>query len=95
MKSFYYSFITEIELLSHGDEDQRKIILNFLKNGKQIAINKKIISKTIELRKEKGLKIPDAIIVASAENIGADLYTSDKEVVKKIDSLNVINFLDR
>ncbi len=92
-KTFYYSFITEIELLSIEDEEQRGVISDFLKKGKRIDINNKIITKTIDIRKRKRLKIPDAIIVSSAKIIQADLFTSDEEILRKIDDLRVINLL--
>jgi predicted nucleic acid-binding protein len=90
-RTFYYSFITEIELLSFEDEEKRRGILSFLKKGKRINIDKNIISKTIEIRKSHRLKIPDAIIVASAKIINADLYTSDDEIIRKIDFMNIRN----
>jgi hypothetical protein len=92
-KTFYYSFITEIELLSYGDEERSRKILAFLKNGKRIIINSKLIAHTIEIRKQYRLKVPDAIIVASAKSINADLYTSDEEIVKKIGFLKIHNLL--
>jgi len=92
-KTFYYSFITEIELLSYEESEGKKIISQFLKRGKRIDISKKIISKTIEIRRDDGLKLPDAIIVASAKSIGADLYTSDREIIRKIDFIKVINLM--
>jgi predicted nucleic acid-binding protein len=94
-KTFYYSFINEIELLSIEDQEKRKSILSFLRNGKRINIDKKIISKTIEIRKRYKLKIPDAIIIASAKIINADLYTSDEEILKKIDFINIHNLLGK
>ncbi|HLP45132.1 MAG TPA: PIN domain-containing protein [Candidatus Kapabacteria bacterium] len=94
-KTFYYSFITEIELLSYRDEERKQKILSFLKNGKLITINHKLISQTIEIRNKYRLKIPDAIIVASAQSIKADLYTSDEEIVKKIDFVKIHNLLKR
>jgi predicted nucleic acid-binding protein len=91
--SFYYSFITEIELLSFGDEERRKTISEFLKKGKRIDIDNKIIAGTIEIRRKKRLKVPDAIIVSSAQKIKADLFTSDEEIIRKVDDLNIINLL--
>ena len=93
--TFYYSFITEIELLSFGDEDRRKTISGFLKKGKRIDMDNKIIAGTIEIRRTKRLKVPDAIIVASAKKIKADLFTSDEEIIRKVDDLNIINLLKK
>jgi hypothetical protein len=92
-KFFYYSFISRIELFSFGGEQEDKLISDFLRNGKQININKKIIDRTIEIRKNYQLKLPDAVIVASAQHVGADLYTSDQEILHKIDFLTTINLL--
>jgi predicted nucleic acid-binding protein len=95
-KTFYYSFITEIELLSYSNNDEeRQVILKFLKKGKRIDINNNIIYRATEIRATCRLKIPDAIIVASAQNMGADLFTSDEEILKKIGSANVINLLNK
>ena len=51
--SFYYSFITEIELLSFSDEERRKTISEFLKKGKRIDIDNKIIAGTIDVRRKR------------------------------------------
>ncbi len=91
---YFYSFITEIELLSYGDERNRMAISKFLKTGKQIGIDSRIIAQTIEIKKNYGLKIPDAIIVASALKMDCDLFTSDKEIVRKIDFLNIHDLLE-
>jgi predicted nucleic acid-binding protein len=42
-----------------------------------------------------GRKVPDAIIVASAKKIKADLFTSDEEIIRKVDDLNIINLLKK
>jgi len=94
-ETYYYSFITEIELLAFGNNKQRTVILNFLKRGKRTDIDDKIVSETIKVRKGTGLKIPDAIIVASAKRVGADLYTSDNDILKKITGLNTINLREQ
>ena len=91
---FFYSFITEIELLAYGDEQRRQMILKFLKNGKHVGIDNTIIANTIAIKRNYGLKIPDAIIVASAQKLDTDLFTSDKEIVRKIDFLTIHDLLD-
>lgn len=93
--SFYYSFITEIELLSFGDEERRKKISEFLKIGKRIDIDNKIIAGTIDVRRKKRLKVPDAIIVSSARIKKVALFTSDEEIIRKVDDLKVINLLKK
>ncbi|MFM7857260.1 MAG: type II toxin-antitoxin system VapC family toxin [Flammeovirgaceae bacterium] len=62
------SFITKIELLVWNPPsfDDIKIREEFL-NGSHITyITEEIIEKAIQIRKEKNLKLPDAVIAASA-----------------------------
>lgn len=58
-------------------------------------MDNKIIAGTIEIRRTKRLKVPDAIIVASAKKIKADLFTSDEEIIRKVGDLNIINLLKK
>lgn len=90
-KTFYFSFITEIELLAFKEDEKKNIIKKFLKKGKRIDIDNKIVSNAIVVRKDCRLKIPDAIVVASDKSIKADLFTSDEEIIKKIDFLEITN----
>jgi predicted nucleic acid-binding protein len=94
-KRFFYSFITEIELLAFADDEKKQIIIDFLNRGKRIIPDDKIIKEAIEIRKNARLKVPDAIITASAKRIGADFYSSDQEILRKIDFLNVIDLLKK
>ena len=62
------SVITEIELLSWQkiSPEQSKTISLFLSNFGKVDLNEEIKEITINIRKSTGLKIPDAIIAASA-----------------------------
>ncbi|NCD42760.1 MAG: type II toxin-antitoxin system VapC family toxin [Bacteroidia bacterium] len=94
---YYVSVITEIELLSFhslskADELQIKC---FLRDVHIVELTTKIKEQTIALRRDKRLKLPDAIICASAIINEAKLVTEDVRlhngVVEKVITLN--NFL--
>jgi predicted nucleic acid-binding protein len=75
----YYSVISEIELLSakHLTEGEITQIEAFLSLCQRIDLNSEIIAKTIEIRKQYNLKIPDAIIAATALNLKMPLVFAE------------------
>jgi predicted nucleic acid-binding protein len=78
---FSVSFITELEVLSYPsitpqEEHQLK---RFLRDIPVIDITAEIKERTIELRKKYNLRLPDAIIAATALQFGATLVTNDKD----------------
>lgn len=79
MGQYHASIITEIELLSYpslipADEQQ---IRNFMAQMVIVGINDPIKNGAITLRKQHRLKLPDAIIAATAQSLGALLLTND------------------
>ncbi|NOQ36064.1 MAG: PIN domain-containing protein [Methylococcaceae bacterium] len=66
--SFYTSIISELELLSFAalTESKRHEIQRFLKVTQQINLTEAVCKKTIQLRCQHKLKLPDAIIAATA-----------------------------
>lgn len=89
------SFITEIELIGafNISKEQREIYKKIVSQLFVYNINDKIKLKTIEVRNQYKLKIPDAIIAATALVYDLPLITSDKEF-QKIKDLNLI-FLEK
>jgi hypothetical protein len=83
------SVISRIELLSYPQlsEKETNIILEKLAPIKPVPFDEKIEKETITLRKKLKLKIPDAIILATAITNNLELITLDKELLKKA-SLN-------
>ena len=89
--SFGISIISEIELLSFQqitsyEEVQLKSLLN---NCLHIDLNYKIKEQTIQLKKQNQIKLPDAIIAATAIVNKVPLVTADKGF-SKIPGLNLI-----
>jgi len=81
----YYSFITKIELLSYAklSKQERAAIDEFLSLLNVLYINEEIVQESIRIRKKNKLKLPDAIICATALTEDAVLVTADKEILKK------------
>lgn len=92
-KVLYISFITEIEIQSKKNLSsyERNIIKNMLDDCIIIDINDKIKELAIKLRRQRSIKIPDAIIVATAQFLNFSLISSEKDF-QKIPDLNLIYF---
>ncbi|MGM0581930.1 MAG: type II toxin-antitoxin system VapC family toxin [Bacteroidota bacterium] len=90
-KSLSISFITELEILSFPKltTDSESQIRSLLKSCSLIELNSKIKEITIELRKKYKMKLPDAIIAASAYYNNVPLITADKDF-QKLEELNII-----
>jgi predicted nucleic acid-binding protein len=92
----YISVVSRVEALASpklSPEDD-KIIRNFLKTFKVIPLNRKVEKNAIMLRRKTGLKLPDAIIAATALSLGADIISRDEHLLKlKVPGLRVVETL--
>ncbi len=95
--SFNISCMTKIELLSWKKLEEYHFIelKKFLSNSTVFLLNEDLIEKTILLRKNHGIKTPDAIIGATALNNDLILVTRNVKDFKKINGLNIYNPFDR
>lgn len=86
-----YSFITEMELLSKKGLTikQDGIIRSMLSSCSRISHTQEITELTIKIRRKYSLKLPDAIIAASALSLETPLLTADREFarIKEIDCI--------
>jgi len=88
----HFSFITRIELFCGNiDEEEIFTITRFLKEFGEFSVDEGIVERTIYVRKKYGLKIPDAIIVATAIEKELVLITADKEIIKKVNDIKIID----
>ena len=87
------SIITEIELLcwKAATEKDIAVINNFISDSMVYQLNQSIKLKTIEIRKKYRLKLPDAIIAASALANNHILITNNVSDFDKIYKLKVID----
>ncbi|WP_439475085.1 type II toxin-antitoxin system VapC family toxin [Algoriphagus formosus] len=89
----YYSIITEIELLSWKKltEKEKLVISDFLSHFKKIELSEDAKDETIRIRKKLNIKIPDAIIAASALVQGQELLTHNQKDFEKVKGLRIFN----
>jgi predicted nucleic acid-binding protein len=87
------SAITEIELLcwKTATEKDIEIINGFINDSLVIELEKSVKLKTAEIRKVYRIKLPDAIIAATALVFGLSLLTRNIEDFKNITDLNLVN----
>ncbi len=83
----YTSIISYVETQGYNFEDnEEKEIVNQILNSVEIVnLNKEIADTAIDYRKQKKIKLPDALILATAKHIKADLLTSDISDFQNID----------
>ena len=88
----YFSPISEIELLSttHLTQSEIASIKDFLLLCHRVELTSDIIDQTITIRRQYQLKIPDAIISASALFFQIPLVTADTDF-QKVTGLTLIS----
>lgn len=76
---YFISIITEMELLSYPelDEAQHAWLTKFINEIETVGIDEEIKQAAILLRRQYRLKLPDAIIAATAIVRDAVLYSND------------------
>lgn len=76
---YFVSVITEIELLSYPSlgSDEEVQIRDFLTKITVVGIDSNIKELAIAFRKQHRLRLPDAIIAATAQPLNATLFTND------------------
>jgi predicted nucleic acid-binding protein len=83
------SVINKIELL--GFEKVEVELVDFVNCSNIFALTDEIVDKTIDVRRIFKLKLPDAIIAATALQNGLTLITNDGRGFKNIEGLSVVN----
>lgn len=91
--SFNISTITKIEVMGwHKITDSdKKRLLTFIDNANVIYLDEEIEQKSIELKQEIKIAIPDAIIAATACTYDLVLVTRNEKDFKNISGLNLYN----
>ena len=91
---FYISIITYLEVLGFQfkDKGEMEIIKELLSNFEMININPEIAENVISIRQQKKIKLPDAIILATAQFLGCDLLTRNvKDFLNVVEGINIVN----
>lgn len=79
---YHVSIITEMELLSYPNlsRSEEQQIQSFLSQLLIVDIDTPIKNMAIALRKQHRLKLPDAIVSATAQSLNAVLLTNDTKL---------------
>jgi len=86
------SVITKIEVLGfHSSPPTEKLLSGFFDDAVVLGLTDKVVEKTIELRKHYKIKLPDAIIAATALVHNMKLVTRNTADFDKLNSLIWIN----
>lgn len=91
--SFNVSIITKIEFLGwgkHTDEGYEKA-KEFISFAHMIPLNKKVANLTINIRRKNKIKLPDAVIAATALSNDLILVTRNDRDFKGVEELQIYN----
>lgn len=88
----HLSVINQIELLGfNGSPMEMKILQEFIEATDIVSLSNPIVEKTIELRKNYKIKLPDAIIAATALVHDFTLVSRNVSDFKRIVGLNCVD----
>ncbi|MGD1937118.1 MAG: type II toxin-antitoxin system VapC family toxin [Cyanophyceae cyanobacterium] len=92
----YYSPITWIELLSYPQltDTQAQAIRDFLHQQQIVELSEEILDRTAAIRRATRVKLPDALIAASAIESNCTLVTRNVKDFERIDTLEIENPYD-
>lgn len=81
--SYAYSVISEIELLSwpHMLPEHEQVWRGLLAPLYRVDLSAAVRETAIRLRRERRLKLPDAVVAASALTLDATLLTNDQQLL--------------
>ncbi len=82
---YMVSFVTEIEVLSYpriSSLEEAQLRQMFSADIEVVGLTDDIKMRAIAVRRRHGLRLPDAIIVATALELSTELMTNDKELGK-------------
>ena len=86
------SVINRIELLAWKTKSNHERLLKlFLQYATEYPLSEKIIDKTVEIRKNQKIRLPDAIIAATCIVHKLTILTDNELDFKKIEQIKIIN----
>lgn len=88
--NYFISAITYMEVLGYKFDsiDEEKIVRDLLNLFNIIYVDEKITGKVVEIRRQNKIKLPDAIICATAMVHKATLFSNDRKL-EKIKNLKI------
>ena len=90
-KNVFISFITELEILGYPGLTSQQMInaKSFFNDVSLVDIHSEIKKIVVELRRSYKIKLPDAIIAATAYYLNLPLFTADKNF-SKLSELSIL-----
>ena len=90
--NLYISSITYIETLGYpfSNQDEERTITDFCDTFERVFLTSNIEKQTIQIRKKYKIKLPDAIIAATAIIYNLTLVTLNSSDFDKISELNIL-----
>ena len=88
-----YSAITRLEVLGYSQfaDDEEARLLTMLSCFNEYDVSCSIIDEAVRLRKSAAIKVPDAIIAATARIYRATLITRNTDDFKNLEDLDIRN----
>lgn len=91
-KEHCVSPINQIEVLGYnGDASEMERAIAFVAGPKSISIDDRVVAEAINVRKQKRIKLPDAIIAATAIVHGLTIVSKNVKDFKGLKGIEVIN----
>ena len=86
-----YSAVTRMELLGYPNitPDEERLIADRLSKFTYLSISSEVENLAITLRRTRKLKLPDALIAATAIHHGLELLTLDEALLAVAKPLNI------
>ena len=91
--SVIYSAITRIEVLGFPNlsAPEEAAVRRLLNEFEEVAISNAVVERTIQIRKRLRIKIPDALIAASADTAQAVVVTLNTSDFQRVPGLTVVH----
>ncbi|NOU21666.1 MAG: type II toxin-antitoxin system VapC family toxin [Methyloglobulus sp.] len=86
------SVVTKIEVLGFNAPDEhQQLLANFMDDATVLDLTNGVVDLTIGLRKQNKIRLPDAIIAATALAHGLGLITRNTDDFKNIQGLQLVD----
>ncbi len=91
-KRVFASFVTEVEILSYSKitKEEESKIKEFLSEITIVGWNDVVRDQAIKLKRNYKIKLPDAIIIATAIYLKVPFLTADREFLKVSEEIDLI-----
>ncbi len=86
---FAYSTVTRVELFA-GPEDQIAMARRALAPVGELPVDRRVAERAGTVRRETGIKLPDALIAATALVHGLALHTGNHDDFRRVPELRLL-----